>query len=123
VGLLRGVAHVLDCAAFGGSGMRTGDTVGSAVPRCGHENATCVLEHAVALGVAYPVRPASRWSFASCTGRRCHLPSGGSVSIRSCQGMYAFSWLVCVSRQPRKVFMFVAVYLNRQVNVTILYVI
>jgi hypothetical protein len=57
MGLLRGVAHVLDCAAFGGSWMRTGHPVGSGIPRCGVENATCVLEHAIALGVVYPVRP------------------------------------------------------------------
>jgi hypothetical protein len=51
------VAHMLERAAFGGRGTRTGHPVRFTVPRCEAKSATCLLEHAVALGVAYPVLP------------------------------------------------------------------
>jgi hypothetical protein len=38
--------------------MGTGRPVPHSARRCGVKNANCLLQHAVGLGVAYPVRPA-----------------------------------------------------------------
>jgi hypothetical protein len=55
---MRGVAHILECALFGGCGIRTGHPVADGVPRCRAKYPKRLLQHAVPFGIPHPVRPA-----------------------------------------------------------------